>query len=122
MAIVLAGIAIVFFRCKYDNIDDLRPLPDVVSFNQHIIPIFNSTCSLSGCHSGVNPPGHLNLSAPYAYNSLFARQEIDTLHPEISVLYIMINSTSNPMPPTGKMDNYSVKLILKWIQQKAKNN
>ncbi len=123
MAIVLGGIAIVFFRCKYDK-EDIQPqLPAVVSFSQHILPIFNSTCSLSGCHSGGSPTGNLDLTSAHAYTQLFARHEVDTLNPTLSVLYIQINSTgSTQMPPTGKMSAYNINLILKWIQQKAKNN
>ena len=122
MAIVFLSIAIVFFQCKNDKAELMKPLPDVVSFSQHVIPIFNSYCNNPGCHTGTTPTGQLDLDDSVAYARLFARHEIDTLNPSGSWLYIQVNKTSGGMPRSGRMNDYNVKLILKWIQQKAKNN
>ena len=97
-------------------------LPDTVSFQTHILPVFRANCSIPGCHSGGSPSGNLNLSDSVAYDRLFAKHEIDTLNPPKSILYIQMNSTGTPMPPTGRLGDYEVELVLKWIQQGAKNN
>ena len=79
---------------------------------------------MAGCHSGSNPKGNLNLENSESYEQLWRKKSgyIDTLNPSLSVLYASMNSSSNPMPPAGKLDNCTVELILRWIQQKAKNN
>jgi hypothetical protein len=123
-SIFLAGC----MACSYDRVtpDKLceQTLPDTVSFSKHILPIFNTYCNTSGCHSGKNPKARLNLEPAAAYTSLQRKGSgyIDTLQPNGSVLYLALESTSQPMPPDGNLPGCDVKLILKWITQRAKNN
>ena len=84
--------------------------------------MFSTNCSLSGCHISPNPKGNVDLSASVAYSQLWKHQLVDTLHPEQSVLYIQMNSVSNPMPPTGRLPDETIAMVYKWIQQKAPNN
>jgi len=95
-----------------------------VSFNLHILPIFNTYCNGAGCHSGTSLAGNLNLAPSVAYSQLTqsGKGYIDTANPNYSVLYSQMNSTSSPMPPTGKLDACTINLVYKWIQQKARNN
>lgn len=99
-------------------------LPATVSFSQDILPIFNSQCSTFGCHTSSMRAGNLNLEASVAYLQLMqpGKGYIDTLNPTYSVLYNKLITTTNPMPLSGKLDNCKINVILKWIQQKAKNN
>lgn len=55
--------------------------PSIVSFQQHIQPIFNQHCATSGCHAGSNPSGNLNLESAVAYAQLTRKGKgyIDTL-------------------------------------------
>ena len=132
MSKIYLGLIILLFcfSCKKDKALVPEPavvpcnLPDVVSYQNNIQPLFNAHCIDSGCHSGANPGGHLNLEASVSYAQLMKSGSgyIDTLKPEFSVLYSQMNSSSNPMPKTGKLDDCSIGLVLKWIQQKAKNN
>lgn len=98
--------------------------PALVSFQQDIMPVFNQSCNMVGCHAGSSPAGNLNLEPSQAYNDLMFSGSgyIDTINPKFSLLYAQMMSVSNPMPPTGKLDSCSIQLVLKWIQQKAKNN
>lgn len=100
------------------------PLPDTVSFSQDIQALFDANCSTSGCHTGINPAGGLDLSVGQSYSQLTATGSgyIDTLNPKLSLLYSQMTSQSSPMPPTGKLDGCKIALVLKWIEQKAKNN
>lgn len=121
----LQGIAAVcFFACTKNEapLQPVKQLPAVVSFSTHIIPLFNAYCNNSGCHGGASPAAHLDLSPAMAYSQLFARQEVDTVNADASVLYIQMNSTSNPMPRSGRLSDYEVGLVYKWIRQKARNN
>ena len=121
---LIAGMIIC--SCSYEkgNITKECVLPDTVSFNQDLVPIFTTECSIAGCHTSSAHAGSLNLEASAAYSQLLhpGSGYVDTLNPTFSILYSTLISSSNPMPPTGKLDNCKLKLVLKWIYQKAKNN
>jgi len=124
---VLVAILIVmsacFFSCKKKTTSPspTPSLPATVSFSNDIMPVFNVHCNTSGCHGGGSPAASLNLSQNVAYSQLFTKHEIDTTNSSNSNLYIQV--ASGQMPQTGgKLSDYNISLILKWIQQKAKNN
>lgn len=113
-----------FFSCTHNNLDTTPSLPAVVSFRNNIMPLFSANCLGSGCHSGSNSVnGYLDFSTDsLAYTDLFKRGDVDTTTPASSFLYQTMNTTGSPMPPSGRLSNYDVSLVLKWIQQGAKNN
>lgn len=98
--------------------------PGIVSFHSDLLPIFNQSCSLSGCHSGTSPAGGLNLEPTQAYDQLMTPGSgyIDTINPKFSLLYAQMHSLSQPMPPSGRLDSCTIQLVLTWIEQKAKDN
>lgn len=118
---------ITFYSCKYDKAEN-QPCngttPDTVSFSADVLPIFRASCSISGCHTSASNAGHLNLEDSQAYTELSHQGSgyINLTTPTHSILYSQMNSSSQPMPPTGKLDDCKINLILKWIQQGAKNN
>jgi hypothetical protein len=91
-----------------------------VSFANDIIPIFNNSCSLSGCHiSGGKSP---DLSGANAYNSLSVGNYYNTTAAESSTIYQwMTGKKSTPMPVGGINKDYNA-LVLAWIKQGAQNN
>jgi hypothetical protein len=95
-----------------------------VSFSKNVIPIFQQNCATSNCHNVATHAGNLILDSAQAYTALLqtGKGYIDTLNPRSSLLYSQLISTVSPMPPTGKLDDCSIEIILKWMQQKAKNN
>lgn len=109
-----------FTTCEKKSITPApESLPAEVSFKNDIQPMFTLYCSISGCHSGTKPAAKLNLTTSYAFSNLFSKKMIDTITPAQSRLY---TSLSSPMPPWAKLTSYDTDLILKWIQQGAKNN
>jgi hypothetical protein len=112
--------------CTYEKVEPLVACntPDTVSFKKDVQRIFDNHCNTIGCHTGNTPTGNLNLEASVAYAQLSKKSSgyLDTVNPTHSVLYGAMNTTSNPMPPNGKLDKCTLDLVLKWIQQKAKNN
>ncbi len=95
------------------------------SFSNEILPIFTANCI--SCHN----PGAVDLRATNAYNTLVTNASpynkyIDTLNPSSSFLYQKITMTTPPsggmMPPSGLLPSSSTDLVLKWIQEGAKNN
>jgi hypothetical protein len=122
---VLAGIA--FSSCTSDKFETgpcISSIPDTVLFSQHVQPLLDTYCSTPGCHSGTIPAGNLNLENAQAYTELLqpGKGYVDTSNPKFSILHIQMNSTTQPMPPTGRLDACTVNLVLKWIEQGAKNN
>lgn len=121
-------VAMGLQACAYDNYESLRPekkcVPDTVSFSRDIVALLNKECNMSGCHAGYRPEGNLNLEASVAYSSLHKKGKgyVDTLDPRSSVLYSSLISVSSPMPPTKRLSDCELKRILKWMEQKAKNN
>lgn len=117
-------ILLLFTACKYDKVQPACSIPESVSFSRDLEPIFTGNCALANCHSGSHPQYNLNLSTPDAYASLTqpGKGYVDTINPKFSILYTMLTSSSTPMPPTGKLDDCKINTILKWIEQKAKNN
>jgi hypothetical protein len=114
----------LLFSCTKAKVEDVCTTPATVSFQQDIQPIFNTNCATSGCHAGTKPAGTLNLEASVAYANLMDPKSgyLDTVNPKASLLYTSMTSVTNPMPPNGKLSKCTTDLILKWIEQKAKNN
>lgn len=118
-----SGILIIFIlfgfmlACTYDTIAPRKvEVPENISFDENVIPIFNKSCNVSGCHSnnGISP----NLSANNAYISLTFFGYVDTDFPEESKIYIKTT--------IGSMNQYATDqdraIILKWIEQGAPDN
>jgi hypothetical protein len=127
MRIFCFFISITFiYGCKHDPVEAVKTcvLPETVSFSQHIVPLFNAHCNTSGCHSGNQPAGGLNLEPNNAYAQLSQSGSgyIDTINPNYSLLYAQMISVNTPMPPTGTLEKCSTDLVLRWISQKAPNN
>ena len=120
----LAGFTmLLLFGCYKDKtviFDTADEITRTVSYTNDILPIFNKSCSISGCHSadGIKP----DLSAVNAYNSLSAGNYFNTTAAESSTLYLwMSGKKGTPMPTTGINKDYNA-LVLAWIKQGAKNN
>ncbi|MBK9981846.1 MAG: hypothetical protein IPP15_05375 [Saprospiraceae bacterium] len=124
LTFIIYGITV--YSCTYDNLENhpCASAPDMISFSIDIVPVLNTNCSTLLCHSGSEPAANLNLEADKAYNSLQKEGSgyINTANPTHSVVYSQLFSSSKPMPPDGKLDPCSTSLILKWLEQGAKNN
>ena len=93
-----------------------------VSLSNDIIPILNSKCSVSGCHSsgGLKP----DLSASNAFSSLTNGGYVNTGAPESSDVYLWLTGKKAVAMPIGGPSNPSNlnQLVLAWIKQGAQNN
>lgn len=118
--IAIAGIALmtILSGCEYEFVEPEvgPPPPDVVSFTTDIMPIFNASCNMSGCHAaGAFAP---DLTPANAYSSLFDGDFINTSDPASSLLYTSMASGSMKSFSTASEAN----LVLAWIQKGALNN
>jgi hypothetical protein len=114
----MAGLG-MFTSCEYEFIEP-EPviLPDVISFADDIIPIFDNSCNFSGCH--VSGFGVLDLSAENAYNDLFRKEQIDVDNPEASTLYVKLIESGGTH--SGRSTATERATILEWIRKGAQNN
>lgn len=108
--------------CKADYVlPEPIVLPDTISFKLDILPIFETSCISSGCHSqGAIAP---DLTPSNAYSDLSEGGYLNLSEPERSELYLWMRGegSRSPMPISGSIEAYNVK-VLKWIQEGAKNN
>ena len=119
--LTVGSILALVISCKYDEALAPEPDPGIQrSFANDIIPIFNTSCNVSGCHNGAGPSPDLRESV--AYESLFTGSLIDTLQPDHSELYLWMSGQRGlPMPIEGVNQGY-VAAVLQWIEQGALKN
>ena len=119
---LLGMLMLIMNACYYDEVLPQESVGDVgeMSFSADIIPIFNASCNVSGCHNkGGQKP---DLSAENAFNTLTNGGYIDKATPESSSLYLwMTGKKGTPMPVSGSNATYNAK-VLAWIEQGAHNN
>ncbi len=126
--IVISGLLITT-GCVYNKVEPEKQncnsqIPAIVSFKNDIQPIFTQNCALGSCHSNSRKLANFNLEEGFAYAQLMEPGSgyIDTIQPNFSLLYASMISVSNPMPPNGKLNDCEIEIVLRWKEQKAKNN
>lgn len=89
--------------------------PQFVSFSNGLQPVFTTNCALSGCHvKGGQTP---YLTPDVSYQQLLGGY-VNTVKPEQSELYIMINGNMQVHIP----DAADRQRIYDWIRNGAPNN
>jgi len=110
----LIGLIIVFSSCTHET--TLQPdLEEVVYFNTQVLPIFQNTCAVSGCHnSGTKEEGY-DLSN---YASIVSKGIIPGESSK-SEIYKTITGKSELMPPNNPLSVEQRTLVRLWIDQGA---
>lgn len=108
--ITVFTISLLVFNCSSGSDDpEPEPIPDpipsTVTYDDHVKPIMTSNCTR--CH-GTSPTN----GAPTSYTT-FSEVKAGV---EGNII-IRINSSSNPMPPTGRMSTRNREIIQKWKDQ-----
>lgn len=118
--IVLLFISLSFLTsCEYEFIEPEQVIiPEVISFSDDIIPIFNNSCNYSGCHAAGF--AILDLSPAKAYEELFRKQLINREIPDQSELYLKLTDTRGTHKDRSTATEQA--LILEWITKGAQNN
>jgi hypothetical protein len=122
LSVIATLLILMWSACYYDEVVPGASIADVgqISFTTDIIPIFNASCNMSGCHNtGGQAP---DLSASNAFNALTNGGYINTSNASASELYKwMNNEESLSMPLSGPNATYNAK-VLAWIEQGGSNN
>ncbi|MCB0665384.1 MAG: hypothetical protein KDC80_06155 [Saprospiraceae bacterium] len=118
IALLIISIS-TFTSCEYEFIEpETVVIPEVISFRDDIIPIFNSSCNISGCHAAGF--AILDLSPAKAYEELFRKELIDIDVPDQSDLYLKLTDTRGTHKDKSTLSEQAI--ILEWIAKGAQNN
>jgi len=115
LALACGAFILCLGSCK-DQITDPNTNPIVfpssnISYSQHVDPLFQQRCALSGCHAGSSAQAGLDLLTP-SYSNLMNHQpqRIDgRLAPQMPYMAQPLNANQ-------------IAGIKKWIDEGAKNN
>lgn len=109
-----------------NNEIDNKYIPlDNVSFQEHILPVFEVKCNSSGCHNDSDRGGYSNLSLTTYSNVIANPLYVLPGEPQNSLLVWSIEGTSsNPMPPVGypPLTDNQIDAIKVWIDEGCENN
>ncbi len=99
--------------CTSSTCDTLDP----ISFSQQIFPVINRSCV--GCHGSSNSNGGIVLES---YTDI--KNVANTLRNSTSLLLGVIRRESgfSPMPPTGTIDDCTIRQFELWVEQGLANN
>jgi len=132
-------LVIVFFAssCKHDPVIPIgyNPTPedttstssscdpDTVYFVNDVLPIFASSCAMSGCHDAISAEHGVILND---YFHILSTGDINPGDPNGSKVYeVLFESGEDLMPPTGSGVSLTADqkdAIYTWILQGAQNN
>lgn len=116
LILTVAAISLLSGSCYYDQIP-IEPVPDTISYNEDIQPIFNQSCVQCHTTGGINP----DLTAGNSYNALLNGGYVIPSNAEGSPLYQSL--IGNPqMPPGAPLSQDKIDLVKKWINDGALNN
>jgi hypothetical protein len=97
--------------------------PDTVYFENHILPLLQSSCAIAGCHDQNSAADGVILTD---YNNIINTGDVEPLDPEDSDLYeVLVDDDPDdrmPPPPRNPLTSGQIQLVYTWIAQGALNN
>ena len=96
--------------------------PDVVYFDQDILPILRSNCAFSGCHDNNSAQDGVILTS---YENVMLTADVEAFDLDGSDLYEVITDSDPddrmPPAPNERLTSAQISKISEWILQGAKN-
>ncbi len=117
-------LSVGVFSCGDDVLTDPRQVvfPDTdVSYQQHVQPLFNLTCTYSGCHSSDTRAGNLALTTYMEF--IDSPGLIIEGNPESSVLVqVLEGRLPHYVSFEERITQNHINGIRQWIKEGAQNN
>lgn len=117
-ALLVILVVIILVSCKNETtppIIDESTIPSGICFDGDILPLVQSNCAKSGCHTGGDEDPDLS-----NYNNIM--KLVKAGDPLNSKLYKYAIGSEMPPPPDQPLNLEQVTLIYGWIKQGALNN
>ena len=108
------ALALIIFNvsCKNNSVEALSngSICDTtaVKYSTAITSMMTNHCT--SCHGGISPEAGLKLES---YSDLLTNGQASLLR---------MKNSSDPMPPSGKIDNCNINKLTAWINQGSQNN
>ena len=95
--------------------------PDTVYFQQQVLPLLSSGCTMSGCHDAITHKEGVKL---VTYTDIVATGGINIATPTSSRIYRAMVKNEERMPPSpaAAFTSDQLNIISKWIGQGARDN
>jgi len=129
LALACGAFILCLGSCK-DQITDPNTNPIVfpssnISYSQHVDPLFQQRCALSGCHAGSSAQAGLDLLTP-SYSNLMNHQP-KLVNPGASANSLLAQRIDGRLAPqmpymAQPLNANQIAGIKKWIDEGAKNN
>jgi hypothetical protein len=88
-----------------DQIDPIDPTPVAkTTYNKNVKTIIDNSCATSACHDSTNPANGLRLTNYSEVKNAASSGNLIT----------RMNSSSNPMPASGRLTTTTLAIIDKW--------
>jgi len=117
LLLTLGGlISSVFLSCKHET-EDIY-LTDSICFESQVLPIFQTSCALSGCHNSQGESDYIFTDYQHIMEAVTPGDPMN------SIAYTSLISTSGEegiMPPDQPLSEQNRTLIRVWIEQGALN-
>lgn len=113
VTVIIVSTLFIAVSCQHEGIpaDQMEP----VCFNQQVLPIFQNSCAISGCH---NAQGGESGYVFTDYSNIM--KAISPGHASKSKAYKALSSSLQLMPPHNPLPMDKRILIRVWIDQGAK--
>jgi len=96
--------------------------PQVIYFNQDVLPILNSNCAFSGCHDMASAEDGVILET---YEDVIATADVEPFNLDDSEIYeVLVDLDEDermPPAPTTRLSSDQIQIIAQWILQGAEN-
>ena len=96
--------------------------PDIVYFDQEILPILISNCAFSGCHDDASAEDGVILTS---YEKVIETADVEPFNLDDSEIYEVLVDDDEvermPPAPTDRLSSDKINLIAKWILQGGKD-
>jgi mono/diheme cytochrome c family protein len=110
------GTLVVASGCDDHVLNGNAPASGI--FLEDVLEIIDTQCI--GCHAGLTADAGLDLSTDFC--SVVNGRIVVPKSPEMSLLYLRMRSTSEPMPPSGRLTTEQIDTVRIWIEEGAECN